>query len=620
MLGTGPTNPVVGKGKDNRRNSSMLLTTRNGTTVLFDCTPQFYEQMQTFAPDTNKIDYIVFSHGHSDAIGGIPQLKYWLKEKKQEKAPIAYMQKETEFRIKERFKDLSHMDIRNFKPYEILNLEHLKIVPFKVIHAEAFPTGNKFPTVGFRIDNKIVYAEDMESVPDKSIPYFEKSKIIIIDAAMWDDKKIRGHMNVKQALEFCKKFKTREIVLTQAGHTYPSYNKAQKEIEKIWSDIGGDKRTSVTLAYDGMSLIIADNFEKVNDYLIQIKEGIYLVKPHAEMIWKGNKKYIVKAKKYMKMIDKLLYFCDDEYAYGILRLKKPFLINLDEFNNFKPQHLISNEERKKWWGGKRFLFMYPFDIIEKFKKPKKIKVLPGTQTFIKDVQFMSELSEIEMIEDVNQYDPSKVNSKALTNDWRIVLAWYATKKRGGNLKHSFDTIIGLAKKIYDEIVKRVERGDMKHIFKPEKMTPYAKELYNRVKNMKVSENKEYTASIDELTPLVSQFKEFKIIKDFISLVGSNVKREEGHIPNDIDLHIRMRTPPDYIRRAIEVRLLKMLPNDIANKIHFIWGDPEGSHDSFVPLYDLALVKSDRKVVEMGELKIGQAIVINGKRGIIKEVK
>jgi len=622
LLGTGPANPVIGEGKDNRRNSSMLLLTRNGTTVLFDCTPQFYEQMQTFAPDVKKIDYIIFSHGHSDAIGGIPQLKYWLNEKKQANKPTVFAEKETEFRIKEHFKDISHLEIKNFNPYEILDLKYLKIVPFRVIHAEAFPTGDKYPCVGFRIDNKIVYAEDMEKAPEKSIPYFDNSRLIIIDAAMWIGRKIRGHMNVETALNFCKKFKTKEIVLTQAGHTYPPYKQAYKEILKLWDEIG-NKRVAVKLAYDGMKIVISDNFEKVNDYLIQIKEGIYLPDPHAELIWKGKKKYIVKAKKYMKMIDRLLYVCDDKNAYGIIRLKKPFMINLKEFNNFKSQHLVSNEERKKWWGNKRYLFMYPFDIIEKFKKPRKIKVERGTQTFIKNVRFLEELSVIELIEDITEYNPENINNAQLADDWRIVCAWYATKKRGESLKHSMDTIISLARKIYEEIVKRVKRGDMKHTFKPESMSPFSKELYNKVsKNLSENDakNNEYTAKVEELMPLLNQFKDFKIIKDFISLVGSNVKREIGHTPNDIDLHVRLRTPPDYIRRAIEVRLLKMLPAGIREKIHFIWGDPEGSHDSFVPLYDLKLVRVNPEIVEMNEYDVGSEIIIDGKKAIIKEIR
>ena len=627
ILGSGPTKPVMGKGKNKRRNSSMLLQTRNGVTILFDCTPCFYEQMQSFADNINRIDYIIISHGHADAIGGIPQLKHWLQEKKQEDKPIVYMEKETEARIREKFKDIEHINIKNFTPYKVLNLGYLKIVPFRVIHAEAFPTGHKFPCVGFRIDNKVVYAEDMEKAPEKSIPYFDKSHVIIIDAAMWFGKNIRGHMNIEEALQFVKKFKTRKVVFTQAGHTYPDYATALKEIKKRWKEIGGSSKVDIELAYDGMEINIPDYFQKINDYLIELREGIYLPAPHAELLWKGNKKYIVKAKKYSKMIDRLLYVCDQKYAYAIIKLKKPFMINLEEFNKYKPKHLVSNEERKKWWGNKRYLFLYPFDVVEKFKKPKEIKVERGVQTFIKNVKFLAELSTIELIEDVAEYDPHTVGNAQLADDWRIVCAWYATKKKGGKIKFSLETIVNLAKLIYDEIVKRVKRGDMKHEFQPEKMTPLSKQLYDIVSQNKIvkipeeeCKDTEYTVDIEEVKSLIDQFKEFKIIKDFISIVGSTVKREPGHKPNDIDLHIRLRTPPDYIRRAIEVRILKMLPAEIANKIHFVWGDPEGSHDSFIPLYDLALVRTEPKVVKMKELEIGSEIIINGKKAIIKEIK
>ena len=64
----------------------------------------------------------------------------------------------------------------------------------------------------------------------------------------------------------------------------------------------------------------------------------------------------------------------------------------------------------------------------------------------------------------------------------------------------------------------------------------------------------------------------------------------------------------------------MLPDNLASRIHFVWGDPEGAHDSFVPIYDLALVKRQpSEVIEMQELKKGTKLIINGRKAIIKEV-
>ena len=177
---------------------------------------------------------------------------------------------------------------------------------------------------------------------------------------------------------------------------------------------------------------------------------------------------------------------------------------------------------------------------------------------------------------------------------------------GGNLVHSKEDIINTAKLIYDEIVKRVNEGKMKHEFKPDQMSNWAKQLYDLVSKGKAEEAipkemEEYTSSVKEVESIIKEFVDFTIIKDFISLVGSNVKRDiKDRNPNDIDLHIRMAEPSDYIKRAVQVRILKMLPEEIGNKIHFIWGDPEGSHDTFIPLYDLMLKKLEPSVVKMAD--------------------
>lgn len=113
--------------------------------------------------------------------------------------------------------------------------------------------------------------------------------------------------------------------------------------------------------------------------------------------------------------------------------------------------------------------------------------------------------------------------------------------------------------------------------------------------------KEIHADLKGLSPILDSLDSFEIIHNFMSIVGSTVKSEAEHQPNDIDIHVRLQKPEnDYIRRAVEVRIMKMLPIEITKKIHFIWGDPEGSHDSFCPLYHLALVRAKPEVVKMSQ--------------------
>lgn len=282
--------------------------------------------------------------------------------------------------------------------------------------------------------------------------------------------------------------------------------------------------------------------------------------------------------------------------------------------------------------------------------------------------------EMEMIKNIN-YNPSLPDNRQLADDWRIVTAWYATKRKGGDIKYSLETIVNLAKLIYDEIVSRVSQGKMKHEFKPDEMKPYARELYYIVSKGKVTSvnfvemsdedlirydemlhaknlydteehfdvveemkrrslkhNKyEVTETISSLKGLLDGFEEdVDLINNFMSLVGSTVKHAPGHEPNDIDIHVRAKLDENsYLRRAIEVRLLKMLRPEIANKIHFIFGDEQGSHDTFVPLYHLSLRKATPVVVNMADTTTesnpdicGKAIarVVSKRTGRIGEVR
>jgi hypothetical protein len=133
------------------------------------------------------------------------------------------------------------------------------------------------------------------------------------------------------------------------------------------------------------------------------------------------------------------------------------------------------------------------------------------------------------------------------------------------------------------------------------MKPNSLALFKIVSEQKLSE---VTEDVENLEPFINNFKQAILIKDFINLVGSRVKRQEEHKPNDYDLHLRLDKDKlsEYLERAIKVRLFKMVDEDLADKLHIFTGDNSGSHDSFIPLYDLALVPSDRKTVDMESKK------------------
>lgn len=578
FLGTGPTTPV----KQNARTRSSLAVKTRNLTFMVDCTPDFLKQIEREKID--QLDFILFTHAHSDCIGGIPDLRTWLNKKDISKITV-FMHKETYKVVKKKFKSIDHLNVKYFQsdvPITVSGREGddgFKIIPFDITHS--IQPG--FPAVGFKFLD-IVYSEDVGGIPKESMKYYKDANIVIFDAAMWFGRQIKGHYNTAKALQFAKQIKPKQFVLIQAGHTYPPQKEAEAKIQQYWKEIhGGD--TKITLAYDGMRLSLREHISQV---LYEIREGIHLPRSHGSLIYSGEKELIVKTKLFKHKVGAFLYLIEDRICYGIIQLKHPDKIDLTEFKKLEDKHKITEEEQKKWWPYKEVLYAYEFDIIQLFDEPKKIIFSKGTQTFIKDFKF---LEEEKLIKDPKSYDPEKLSTDVLRDDWRIVNAWYATKKRGKEVKHSLEEIINLAKMIYLELKKRGT------IFHPETMKPYSRELYKLVSN-KSMEN-----TVDLSNPkLLGELEDKKIIRDFVSVVGSYT--EEGSKPHDVDFLIRLAHPTDFIKRAIETRILKDL--SFANDVHFIWGDPEGPHDAFVPLYDLQLkrikplkiVKMQKEIIEL----------------------
>jgi phosphoribosyl 1,2-cyclic phosphate phosphodiesterase len=547
---------------------SSLVAKTNDTTLLIDCGPEFLNQINR--EKLSEIDFLLFTHAGNDSIGGLPQLKEWLA-KKEIDSILAFMEKETYDHIKQEFKDINFLDIKFFSPGVPFTINNIRIEPFRVINSV-----QDLSVAGFRFLD-IVYSAG--EIPPESKHCYQNADVIIYDAVTWFGQQVKGCRNAADALKFAKELKPKQFVMTQAGATYPARDESEQKINQYWKEIGGDKDTKVHLAYNGLRLIL---MEHVSQVLSEAREGIYLTRPHASMIYTGEKELVIKGKSYRNKINRLLYLIEDSLCFGIIRLKNPDKINLKEFVELESKHKISEEDRKKWWPFKEILYSYGFDAVELFGVPRRVDVAQDAETFVKDFKF---LDEQQFIQDAKSYDPQKLDTAILRDDWRIINAWYASKKMGKKIKHSLEDIINLARLAYLELKKRNTS------FHPDKMKPYSKELYDIVSG--------YEMSIADLSnpSLLGELKDKTIIKDFISICGSYATGKKE--PNDIDVLIRMTEPSDYIRRAIEVRFLKEL--GWSDKVHFIWGDPEGPHDTFIPIYDLAITRiKPLKIIRMTE--------------------
>lgn len=123
-------------------------------------------------------------------------------------------------------------------------------------------------------------------------------------------------------------------------------------------------------------------------------QALYLIEPHGVMIWRGEKTLIVKARKF-DVAGKDYYLASGDKLLGMIRLKKPRAIDLDEFKKLENKHRISEDERKAWWPRAKKLWAYDIEEFEKFDPPRPFELPKGAQTFVRDVTLKGELTEEE---------------------------------------------------------------------------------------------------------------------------------------------------------------------------------------------------------------------------------
>ena len=110
--------------------------------------------------------------------------------------------------------------------------------------------------------------------------------------------------------------------------------------------------------------------------------GLIIVKPHGTLIINKDKTLIIKVKKLINLLNKNLLLIENKTALGIIMLTDIYEINRNEFEKLRNKHLITNEERSKWWPYKRNFYVYPIKIIKIFKHPIEIDYPQGPQVTV----------------------------------------------------------------------------------------------------------------------------------------------------------------------------------------------------------------------------------------------
>jgi len=409
-----------------------------------------------------------------------------------------------------------------------------------------------------------------------------------------------------------------------------------KELKKIFSDfkivrIKTRRNVDKVHRFFEYEYLVSNFNPEVEELAVELSEkekhvtnGMYLVSPHAEMIWSDEKSLIIKAKYFDIENDQFFIVSDAEEGngkcYGIIEINSIEEISPEQFKKLHNVHKISDEEVEEWWGGKRDkYYAYTFTVLSRFEEPRKVKVKKGIQTFIQGIEFLWDIETL--IEDIREYKPEKPNNEQLIDDWKIIRIAYINKwgmkqvknkptlsLGNSSVRMSLEDILNLAKIIHDEIVKRIKEKRMKYDFEPEKMDILSRELYSIV-------SKNYPKIHTELKEMKGKLtkedfdlfpNEISLIERYVCVGGSSVDKQDKR-PDDIDLIIRLGDAEnlrDFLKRNTAAELRKC--NERAHPFAEVHG-PAGVR---MPMYDLKMVKRkwESTDIEMSEHEKGIEII------------
>jgi len=225
FLGTGASGGTPGYGRSRRLESSLLVS--DEIELLVDVTRHFAVQ----AERVGRIDAILLTHGHRDAIGGLPALRRWWLARDGAPAIDVFLNRATAEVIRRRYRRLEHCRLHIVASGEHRRVGSLSVGAVSVPHAR----DPRFETFAWRVASgtrSLVYASDVAYLTPELERLCADATLLVLDGAMWR-KRLFSHLTIDQSLPTVCSWPVDSIIITQIGRTAPPHPQLQRELTAL---------------------------------------------------------------------------------------------------------------------------------------------------------------------------------------------------------------------------------------------------------------------------------------------------------------------------------------------------------------------------------------------------